>query len=115
MNDMSDINFTALRIACNRVNTIKKVDAIIPICSSFKIGKTGDSLYNRLSNYNDEYENILPVFIGTKSDVDDMESYLINHYINHSKCDNMKDGNASNNDHMSEDVEKYQVYVVYNK
>lgn len=111
---MDDITYAALRLACNRINAIKKVDAIIPNCSSFKIGKTGDKLYDRLNNYNGEYDNIAPVYVGSKSDVDDMESYLIDKYINHLKCDNKKDGEASNNDTMAEDAEKYQVYVVWN-
>ena len=40
---MDDITYAALRLACNRINAIKKVDAIIPSCSSFKIGKTGET------------------------------------------------------------------------
>ena len=110
---MDNITYAALRLACNRINAIKKVDAIISSCSSFKIGKTGDSLYNRLSNYDGEFDHVDPIFVGSKSDVDDMESYLIDQYINHPKCDNKKDGEASNNDPMAEDAEKYQVYVVW--
>lgn len=110
---MDNITYAALRLACNRVNAIKKVDAIIPACSSFKIGKTGDELLDRLNNYHGDYVNIKPVFEGEKYDVDDMESYLIDHYINHPNCDNKKDGAASNNDPMAPDAEKYQVYVVW--
>lgn len=110
---MSDINFAALRLACNRVNAMKKVDAIISACSSFKIGKTGDELLDRLANYHGEYDYINSVFVGAKFDVDDMESYLIDHYISQPKCDNKKDGGASNNDTMADDAEKYQVYVVW--
>ena len=64
-------------------------------------------------DYNDVYTHIVSVFTGTKEDVDDMESYLINKYISHPKCDNKKDGDASNNDTMSEDAEGYHVYVVW--
>ena len=90
-----------------------KVEARIPSCSFFKIGKTGDSLYNRLNNYNGEYDHIAPVFVGSKADVDDMESYLIEKYINHPKCDNKKGGAASNNDPMADGAEEYHVYVVW--
>ena len=55
-----------------------------------------------------------PCFVGSKSDVDDMESYLIDKYINHPKCDNKKDGEASNHDTMAENAGSYQVYVVWN-
>ena len=110
---MDHITYAALRLACNRVNAIKKVDAIIHNCSSFKIGKTGDELLGRLANYHGKYDHINPIHAGTKFDVDDMESYLIDQYICHPKCDNKKDGEASNNDLMAEDAEKYQVYVVW--
>ena len=112
---MSDINYVALKIACDRVNATKNVETIIPDCSSFKIGKTGDELLDRLSNYHNEYSKIRSVYVGTKSEVDDMESYLINNFINHPKCDNKKDGVASNNDSMIDNAEKYQVYVVLNE
>ena len=59
---MSDVSYAALRIACNRVKAMKNVEAIINDCSSFKIGKSGDSLYNRLNNYDGEYDQIDPVF-----------------------------------------------------
>lgn len=93
---------------------IAKIDAIISECASFKIGKTGERLLDRLNqpDYNDVYIHIVSVFTGTKEDVDDMESYLIDKFINHPKCDNKKDGDASNNDTMAEDADGYHVYVV---
>jgi hypothetical protein len=106
--------FEELAFAKAQKEANAKVELRIPSCSTFKIGKTGDTLYNRLNNYDGEYDHIAPVYIGSKSDVDDMESYLIDKYINHPKCDNKKDGEASNNDTMAEDAEKYQVYVVWN-
>lgn len=88
---------------------------IIAQCTSFKIGKTAETLLDRLSqpDYNDVYTHIISVFIGTKEDVDDMESYLISRFINHPKCDYKKDGDASNNDTMAEDADKYHAYVVW--
>lgn len=94
---------------------IVKIDAIIAECASFKIGKTGEALLDRLNqpDYNDVYTHIISVFVGAKEDVDDMESYLINKFINHPLCDNKKDGYASNNDTMAEDADGYHVYVVW--
>ena len=104
-----------IKFAQSQREAMAKIDAIIAECTSFKIGKTGETLLDRLSqpDYNDAYTHIVSVFSGTKEDVDDMESYLINKYINHSKCDNKKDGNASNNDTMAENAEEYHVYVVW--
>ena len=99
---MSDVSYAALRIACNRVKEMKNVEAIILDCSSFKIGKTGDDLLDRLSNYHNEYSYIRSVFEGAKSEVDNMESFLIDKFINYPKCDNKKDGAASNNDPMAD-------------
>ena len=47
---MSSVHYTALRSAWNRVNVQKIINEIILNCSSFKIGKTGDTLDDRLSN-----------------------------------------------------------------
>lgn len=112
---MTSVHYAALRITLNRVSASKKVDVIISNCSSFKIGKTGNTLDNRLNNYNGEYSHIDSVFLGGELEVDDMESYLIDKYIDHSKCDNKKDGSASSNDTMAANAEMYQVYVVWNE
>ena len=105
--------FETLAFAKSQREAKAKVEERIPSCSSFKIGKTGDSLYDRLSNYDGEYDHIDPVFVGSMSDVDDMEAYLIDQFINHPKCYNKKDGGASNNDSMTETAEKYRVYIVW--
>lgn len=110
---MTSIHYAALRITLNRINASKKVDAIISNCFSFKIGKTGDTLYERLNSYNGEYNHIENVFQGLEIEVDDMESYLIDKYIDYPKCDNKKDGSASNKDTMAENAELYQVYIVW--
>ena len=110
---MSSVHYTALRSAWDRMNAQKIVDEIIPNCSSFKIGKTGDILYKRLNNYDGEYDHIKLVFAGEKLKVDNMESYLIDKYIDYPKCDNKKDGSASNKDTMAENAELYQVYIVW--
>lgn len=110
---MSIVHYSALRSAWNRVNAQKIVNEIILNCSSFKIGKTGDTLDDRLNNYNGEYNHIDSVFLGGELEVDDMESYLIDKYINHPKCDNKKEGLASYNDTMVNDNNEYQVYVAW--
>ena len=103
-----------IKFAQSQREAIAKIDAIISECTSFKIGKTGETLLDRLNqpDYNDVYTHISSVYDGNQEDVDDMESYLINKYINHSKCDNKKDCNASINDTIAEDAEEYHVYIV---
>ena len=114
--DMKTI-MEVLKFAQSQRDAIAKVEEIIAECSSFKIGKTGESLLDRLCqpDYAGIYSKITPIFFGQKEEVNDMESYLINKYINHSKCNNQKDGDASNNDTMAIGSEKYQVYIVWNK
>lgn len=104
-----------IKFAQSQREAMAKVDAIVAECASFKIGKTGESLFDRLNqpDYNGVYSHISGVFTAIREDVDDMESYLINMYINHSRCDNKKDGNASNNDTMTENAKEYHVYVVW--
>lgn len=104
-----------IKFAQSQREAMAKIDAIIVECTSFKIGKTGETLLDRLSqpDYNDVYTQITRAYTGKREDVDDMESYLIDKYINHHKCDNMKDGNASNNDTMTENAKEYHVYVVW--
>lgn len=104
-----------IKFAQSQRDAMSKIDAIIAKCASFKIGKTGESLYDRLNqpDYSCSYSAIEPLFSGSKGDVDDMESYLIDKYINHPKCDNKKDGGTSNNDTMARDAETYHVYVVW--
>lgn len=106
-----------IKFAQSQREAIAKIDAIIAECTSFKIGKTGETLLDRLNqpDYNDVYTHITSVFDGNMEDVDDMESYLINTYLNHPKCDNKKDGGASNNDTMGKNADEYFVYIVYNK
>lgn len=101
-----------------KIETTMRVDAIVIRCISFKIGKTGQSEDDRLSQYNadpdeKDYEYIEYVFSGCKQDVDDMESFLIEYYKDNPKCDNKKGGKVSNNDKMAGDAEVYHVYVVW--
>lgn len=93
-----------------------RVNEIIPKCSIFKIGKTGEALLDRLHqpDYNDIYTHIKSVYTSTDAEkVSDVETYLIDKYIASPKCTNKKDGDASNNDTMADDAVMYQVYVVW--
>ncbi len=71
-------------------------------------------MYERLHNYKGEYNHIDPVFEGVKLKIDEMEACLIDKYMNHPKCNNIKGGSVSYNDTMAEDTEMYQVYIVWN-
>ena len=99
------------------VNATQFIDAIAMDCLSFKIGKTGQSKEDRLAQYKTapkekDYTGFEYVFSGSKQEASDMESFLIDYYKDHSKCDNRKDGEASNNDEMA-DADIYHVYVVW--
>lgn len=97
------------------VNAIDRINEIIPKCKSFKIGKSGEKLLDRLNqpDYNGYYTHIEKVFVGTKEEVDEAEAFLIDRYIGHPKCDNKKDGDASIYDTMADDADEYYVYVVW--
>jgi len=108
-------NYSDFIKVCESQNASQKVSAIIAKCSHFKIGKTGENLEDRRNqpDYAEVYPNIEEVYSNTsKVRVSDMESYLIDRYQSNSKCDNIKDGNESNNDPMT-DSSKYYVYVVW--
>lgn len=121
MNGINDFSFPLEELqetlrALNRGWASQKVKNIIDNCSSFKIGKTGETLEERRSqpDYVNEYPEIASVFKSTsKREVDDMESYLISRYFLNEKCDNLKSGIRSKNDTMREDATEYNVYVVW--
>ena len=92
-----------------------KLNFIIDRWKSFKIGKTSMSLEDRRSqqDYNELYPNIGSVYESNNFILTSMaEAQLIDEYINHPKCDNVKDGDQSINDHMG-DGDTYQVYIVW--
>ena len=93
----------------------KKVSVISSKVKSFKIGKTGMSLEDRLSepDYNGKYDHILPLIKGTNPDIiSGYESSLIDAFIEEEKCDNDKNGNQSEGDRMV-DAKYYYVYLVW--
>jgi len=100
------------------VNATRFIDAVELNCLSFKIGKTGQSKDDRLAQYRadpneEDYTRIEYVFSGSKQEASDMESFLIDYYKGHLKCDNRKGGDASNNDDMVEGIDIYHAYVVW--
>lgn len=99
-----------------KIRAVVAVNLIAQNCTSFKIGKTGQTLEDRKnqSDYSDAYEKIGKVFVSSsKDEVSKMEAYLIDKYKNHPKCDNEKDGEASVHDTMTEKTNEYMVYVVW--
>lgn len=99
------------------VNATQFIDAVERDYLSFKIGKTGQSKEDRLAQYiadpnEEDYVDIECVFSGSKQEASDMESFLIDYYKDHFKCDNIKAGKASSNDEMA-DADIYHVYVVW--
>lgn len=94
---------------------IRLVNAIIPDCTSFKIGKTGQDVEDRRKepDYQDLYPNIKWLISTPWVDAAGrMEAALIDAFIDNSRCDNIKDGEASVNDNMAE-AERYFVYIVW--
>ena len=99
-----------------KIRAVVAVNKIAENCTSFKIGKTGQTLGDRKNqpDYSTTYEKIGKIFVSTsKDEVSKMEAYLIDKYKNHPKCDNEKDGEASVHDTMTEDTNEYIVYVVW--
>lgn len=98
----------ALDEAAARIKEIRET------CSSYKIGKTGTLLEERLkeSDYNGVYDDIDPVFeTNSKELCSYAEARLIDAFINDPKCNNKKDGEHSIGDKL-EDTPPYYVYVV---
>ena len=65
-------------------------------------------------DYANKYRWIQEVFASKDpNEVSQMETHLINTYINWARCDNEKDGAASIYDHMADDAIKCYVYIVW--
>ena len=94
-------------------NVIRKV---ISRCTSFKIGKTGETIEDRGSqpDYQDDYLYIGSLYASESEELISMlENKFINMFISHPKNDNIKGGEQSQNDTMADDAESYHVYVVW--
>lgn len=91
----------------------RKIDSIISKCNKFKIGKTGQTLFERLNGYNGAYDKIESIYSSKhKSFIDNMEVLLLEKYNSHSKCDNQR-VEESENDPMTSKNHFYHVYIVY--
>lgn len=93
-----------------------KLEELITNCSKYKIGKTGQTLEERLSQYKsngEDFKRIEELYKSESSDiVSKLESDLIDNYINDDKCENIKDGGHSISDHMDIENKVYYAYVV---
>lgn len=97
-----------LEKAATRIKEIRQT------CSSYKIGKTGMLLEERLKepDYNGVYDAIEPVYESNSKEMCSFaEAQLIDAFINDPQCDNKKDGEHSIDDEMT-DTPPYYVYVV---
>lgn len=93
---------------------IARINEIRQTCSSYKIGKTGMLLEERLNepDYNGVYNAIDPVYEAhSKEMCSCAEADLIDAFIDDPKCDNVKDGEHSIGDNLK-DTPPYYVYVV---
>lgn len=93
------------------------VQQIVNRCSRFKIGKTGESPEERLSqpDYCGVYQHIEKLYRSSdKSQVDEMEASLIDRFSIFPHCDNVRGGIESMSDRMREDALEYCVYIVWN-
>lgn len=94
-------------------DSIKKIEKVVGTCSSFKIGKTGQSLQDRFdSEYKDQYDRIVEVYCSSnESEISALERWLIEYFQTlekySSKCDNKASG-GGDMDYSS----KYYIYVV---
>lgn len=94
---------------------VKKVAVIAENAQSFKIGKTGIGLDERLAepDYDGVYKHIVALVRDSNPDViSDYESALIDRFLENEKCDNKKDGEQSENDTMAK-ANAYYVYLVW--
>ena len=96
---------------------INTIAAALPHVKAFKIGKTGETVENRLAkpDYQDEYEftDIKEIYHTTqKSLASKMEADLIDFFSDQDKCLNEKGGKESLHDKMK-DSGDYYVYLVW--
>jgi len=96
-----------------RVDAVQKIQTIAKSCSHFKIGKTGQALADRFdSEYKETYDRIEPIYRSSqKSEVDELEAYLIEYFQALDKyvgqCDNKAVGGGE-----IDSSSTYYVYVV---
>ena len=98
------------------VRLVNIIANVIAKSQEFKIGKTGDTVENRRSesDYNNVYPYVERLYSSKyKFQVDFMEAFLIDSFIDHDKCANDKNGKHSINDNMTLKADKYSVYIVW--
>jgi len=115
--DLDKFIVESKNFSSDKSKAVAAIAAIFPDCESFKIGKTGDTLNDRLDQYDykEEYKfkHIAPVYkTKSKSLASRMEAELIDYFSDRNKCENIKDGEKSLKDKMA-DANTYYVYVVW--
>jgi len=89
-----------------------KLEPRLKLMTSFKIGKTGQTLKDRYDQgYSDKYK--FSEVIGSSAlskTIDSFEIYLINRFGGLSNCDNDQAGGGE-----MTNSEKYIVYIMFNK
>lgn len=90
-------------------------NTIIPNCSAFKIGKTGQLPQDRFSaeEYKSRNHQVLQSS-KSKTRISILEALLIAHYQNHPKCRNERGALASFHDDMTSTTGEYHLYIVWN-
>lgn len=104
---------------CETQDDIQKaIETLSTACQSYKIGKTGLKVSERgeKPDYADGYDYIRCLFSSTSDTlISDLESSYIDKFMDDPKNDNIKDGEQSEHDNMSEDADEYHLYVVWKK
>lgn len=96
----------------NKQELISKIQKIIRKSDAFKIGETGSSVEERLSQYKTEFTKIEKITSSkNKETIDKYESQMNQHFIKHPKNKNTNKGSAGT---MTDKSEVYTLYVVYN-
>lgn len=96
----------------------KAIELLSSACQSYKIGKTGLKVSERgeKPDYADGYDYIRCLFSSTSATlISDLESCYIDKFMDDPKNDNIKDGEQSEHDNMSEDADEFHLYVVWKK
>lgn len=78
--------------------------------SSFKIGKSGQTEYDRLKQHSKKYRKIVTiVWSADKTKINTAEKKMIADFINWKNCENKKGGSAGE----MKDSKKYILYIIY--
>lgn len=94
-----------------KVRAIARIEQILKDCTieEFKIGKTDDCERRKKEHQNEGYISFKELATcDTLSEVNQLETFLINLFINNSKCGNVISGGSG----CTSESDKYFVYVI---